>query len=197
VGKTIMKNNSDPVSPTDEITKGVIRWVITVVIYIILMSSSLFLSAGTIDWLLARVYIGVAVGILLLDALVLIPISPDLLGERARYQEGAKTWDQLLSRWMATFGPLTIWIVSGLDYRYSWSDNLPAWIMGVSIGLVFLGGVLALWAMAANRLLRAPSRIPGVNILCFIYAISLGFSLGIPACILYCRGDLHPHIFGG
>jgi protein-S-isoprenylcysteine O-methyltransferase Ste14 len=52
---------------------------------------------------------------------------------------------------MATIGPLSIWIVSGLDYRNSWSDEFPAWVVVIAVELVLLGGLLALWAMAANR----------------------------------------------
>ena len=139
-----LKNDSESQTNQDDHTKGIIRWVFTAVIYLIIMSASLFLSAGTLDWSLAWIFIGVATAIVVLDALVLIPISPDLLGERSRYQEGAKIWDQFLSRWMATFGPLIIWIVSGLDFRNSWSGKLPSWVIVVSIGLFFVGWVLGI-----------------------------------------------------
>jgi protein-S-isoprenylcysteine O-methyltransferase Ste14 len=156
-----MKTKDDPRAQADQTNnpRGIKRWVVITVIYLIIMSASLFLSAGTFDWTLAWIYISVAAGIVVLDALVLIPISPDLLGERSRYQKGAKTWDEFLLRWMATFGPLTIWIVSGLDFRNYWSDNLPFWVIAVSIGFVFLGGILALWAMAANRFFVGMVRI--------------------------------------
>lgn len=139
--------------------KGIIRWTITAVVYLLLMSVCLFLSAGTRSWTLAWLYIGVAALILVLDAIVLIPISPGLLGERARPQQGAKPWDQFLSRWMATLGPLTIWIVSGLDFRYSWSAGLPIWAIVVSISLVFIGELLVLWPMAENRFFVGMVRI--------------------------------------
>lgn len=139
--------------------RGIIRWIITTFIYLVLMAASLFISAGTLDWLLAWIFIISAFIILVLDALVLIPISPDLLGERSRYQKGAKIWDEFLSRWMATFGPLTIWIVSGLDFRNSWTADLPVWLIAVSYGFVILGGLLALWAMAANRFFVGMVRI--------------------------------------
>ena len=130
---------------------GIIRWIIVSIVFLLLMGLSLFLSAGTIFWLAAWVYLFLAALIQVLDAIVLIPISPDLLGERSRPQAGVKKWDQLLSRLMATIGPLTIWIVSGLDYRYDWSPEISLWVAGISAVLVLLGGLLALWAMAANR----------------------------------------------
>ena len=138
---------------------GVIRWAITSIIFLILIAASLFLSAGTLDWQMAWVYVALAAVIQLLDAIVLIPISPELLGERSRYQRGVKKWDQFLSRIMATIGPITIWIVSGLDFRYNWSRQFPNWLLILSVGLVFMGGLLVLWAMAANRFFIGVVRI--------------------------------------
>ncbi len=142
-----------------DLKRGINRWVFTSLIFVVLLAASLFLSAGTLLWWQAWVYIFTAAAILVLDYVVLVPISPDLLGERSRYQKGAKAWDQLLSRLMATIGPLSIWILSGLDYRNSWSDDFPVWVVALSMELVLLGGLLALWAMAANRFFVGMVRI--------------------------------------
>ena len=139
--------------------RGVKRWVLTSLIAVVLLAASLFLSAGTLLWWQAWIYLFTAAIILVLDYVVLVPISPDLLGERSRYQKGAKTWDELLSRLMATIGPVLILIVSGLDFRNSWSDDFQAWIIVLSMELVLLGGLLALWAMAANRFFVGMVRI--------------------------------------
>lgn len=139
--------------------RGVKRWVFTSFIFLVLLAASLFLSAGKLVWWQAWVYIFTAAAILVIDYVVLVPISPDLLGERSRYQKGAKAWDQLLSRLMATIGPLSIWIISGLDYRNSWSDDFPAWVVVIAMEFVLLGGLLTLWAMAANRFFIGMVRI--------------------------------------
>jgi protein-S-isoprenylcysteine O-methyltransferase Ste14 len=133
--------------------------VIISIIFLILIAASLFLSAGTQDWRMAWGYLGLAAVIQLLDALVLIPLSPDLLVERSRYQKGAKKWDQVLSRLMAIIGPITIWILSGIDYRYSWSPETPMWLLIISAGFVFSGGLLSLWAMASNKFFIGMVRI--------------------------------------
>ncbi len=153
-----MKSPNNSKQPTDH-KPGIIRWIMTSIIFLILLAASLFLSAGTLYWRMAWVYVIMAGVIQLLDALVLIPISPELLGERSRYQKGAKKWDQVLSRLMAVIGPLIIWVASGLDYRYSWSPELPWWLVIVSAVLVFGGGMLVLWAMAANRFFIGMVRI--------------------------------------
>lgn len=151
--------SQDTPSEQIDLKPGVIRWVITSIIFLILIAASLFLSAGTLDWQMAWVYVAMAAVIQLLDAIVLIPISPELLGERSRYQRGVKKWDQFLSRIMATIGPITIWIVSGLDYRYNWSPHFPTWLVVLSVGLVFIGGLLVLWALASNRFFIGMVRI--------------------------------------
>jgi protein-S-isoprenylcysteine O-methyltransferase Ste14 len=152
-------------NPPSEVDKsvdhkpGIIRWIITSFVFLILVGLGLFISAGTISWPAAWAYLIIVAVIFVLDAVVLIPISPDLLGERSRHQANAKKWDQLLSRLMATIGPLITWIVSGLDYRFSWSPELPAWILVISGLFVLLGGLLALWAMASNRFFIGMVRI--------------------------------------
>lgn len=156
-----MNSNSDEETQPNERDqkRGVKRWVLTSLIAVVLLAASLFLSAGTLLWWQAWIYLFTAAAILVLDYVVLVPISPDLLGERSRYQKGAKAWDQLLSRLMATIGPVVILIVSGLDYRNSWSGDFPAWIVVIAMEFVLLGGLLALWAMAANRFFIGMVRI--------------------------------------
>ena len=146
-------------NPADDRKRGIIRWMLVSIIFLILIALSLFLSAGTTSWPAAWAFLVLAAVIQLLDAIVLIPISPDLLGERSRPQAGAKKWDQLLSRLMATIGPLIIWIVSGLDYRYAWSPEYPTWLVVISAVFVFGGGILVLWAMASNRFFIGMVRI--------------------------------------
>lgn len=156
-----MNSNTDEETQPNERDqkRGVKRWVLTSLIAVVLLAASLFLSAGTLLWWQAWIYLFTAAAILVLDYVVLVPISPDLLGERSRYQKGAKAWDQLLSRLMATIGPVVILIVSGLDYRNSWSGDFPAWIVVIAMEFVLLGGLLALWAMAANRFFIGMVRI--------------------------------------
>ena len=139
--------------------RGIIRWIIVSIVFLVLIGLTLFLSAGTIQWPAGWSYILMAAVIQILDAIVLIPISPDLLAERSRPQAGAKKWDQLHSRLMATVGPLIIWIVSGLDYRFGWSPGFPVWVVITSTALVFLGGMIALWSTAANRFFIGMVRI--------------------------------------
>ena len=153
-------NTVEKTQPNDiDQKRGVKRWVLTSLIAVVLLAASLLLSAGTLFWWQAWVYLVTAAAILVLDYVVLVPISPDLLGERSRYQKGAKAWDQLLSRLMATIGPVVILIVSGLDYRNSWSNGFPGWIVVIAMEFVLLGGLLALWAMAANRFFVGMVRI--------------------------------------
>ena len=152
---------TSPVNPSSKSNpkRGIYRWIIVSIVFLVLMALSLFISAGTISWSAAWIYLVLAAIIQVLDAVVLIPTSPELLGERSRPQAGAKNWDQVLSRLMATVGPITIWIVSGLDFRFRWSPELAIWLTIISGVLVFLGGLIVLWAMSANRFFIGMVRI--------------------------------------
>lgn len=132
---------------------------ITSIIFLFLLAASLFLSAETIDWPNAWGYVFLTALVLILDAVVLISVSPELLGERSRYQKGAKNWDQILSRLMATIGPLLIWITSSLDFRFSWSPQLPILLVVLSSFLFFAGSMFTLWTMGANRFFLGMVRI--------------------------------------
>lgn len=143
----------------NETTQGIARWLIRTAIFALIQAAALFLGAGTANWPMAWVYIGVFILVQIITMFALLSTNPDLLIERSAVQAGTKDWDQLLARLSALFGPLLIWIVSGLDRRFAWSppvSNLAQW-MGMA--LIVLGSLLTVWAMAANRFFSATVRI--------------------------------------
>ncbi len=71
-------------------TRGVLKWLLQIGIFILILAASLFISAGRLDWAMAWGYIGVYVTSQGIAALILIPKSPDLAAERAQVQEGTK-----------------------------------------------------------------------------------------------------------
>lgn len=146
-----------PTSP--EIRQGVMLWIRKQAFFLVLLALVLFLSAGTLRWPEGWVCLGLSAAIIVLDAAVLIPTSPDLLAERSEKREGTKPWDEWLVILAVLVFPLLTWLTAGLDERFGWSGSIPAavWIIAV---LLFLGGaLLTLWAMAANRFFSATVRI--------------------------------------
>jgi protein-S-isoprenylcysteine O-methyltransferase Ste14 len=135
------------------------RWTIKTLIFWAIAAACLFLGAGQLDWSRGWAYLGVYGLIQILNAAVLLPTSPELLVERSKMREGTKAWDKWLASAVALFGPLAIWIVSGIDRRFSWTPTLPFEVSTVALAIVFLGGMLGLWAMASNRFFSSTVRI--------------------------------------
>jgi len=100
-----------------------------------------------------------------LSAMVLIVIAnaiamdPTLLAERSQLQEGTKKWDVALAGFVAVLGPLSMWLIAGLDIRFEWSQEMPLPLQIVALVFVVLGGLLATWSMASNQFFSATVRI--------------------------------------
>jgi protein-S-isoprenylcysteine O-methyltransferase Ste14 len=135
------------------------RRIIQVVISIVLQGAILFTAAGSLAWPMAWAFIGVNVGFVITNALVLIPRNPEVVAERAQMKKGAKSWDKVLAPLMAVLGPLLMLGVAGLDVRFEWSGALaPAVHVAGFLGLV-LGYALIGRAMLSNTFFSGLVRI--------------------------------------
>jgi protein-S-isoprenylcysteine O-methyltransferase Ste14 len=148
----------EPSKRTPDVTRGILRWVLRVGLFVAILAASLFLSAGQLDWGMGWVYVGVLVANQLLTALSLIPGSPELLVERGR-SEGPRDLDRVLAGVMALYGPVVTLIVAGLDRRSGWSPAMPLALPLVALAVAVLGGLLTIWAMASNRFFYGTLRV--------------------------------------
>jgi len=139
--------------------RGIVRWLFQIGVFILILAASLFLSAGRLDWAMGWGYVGTFVALQGLNALVLIPTSPDLVAERARRGGKAKGWDRLLAALVAFYGPVSTWVVAGLDLRFGWSPKVPLALEIAALAVAVLGALLTLWAMASNRFFSGVVRI--------------------------------------
>lgn len=140
-------------------TRGVLKWLLQIGIFILILAASLFISAGRLDWVMAWVYIGVYIVSQGITVLVLVPKSPDLAAERAQVQEGTKGWDRPLTGIVALYGPAAMWIVAGLDKRSHWSPQIPLALQIAALLVAVLGSLLTVWAMASNKFFSGTVRI--------------------------------------
>jgi protein-S-isoprenylcysteine O-methyltransferase Ste14 len=131
--------------------KGIWGWVLQITVYTLLIAGSLFISYGHLDWVMAWAYVGLFVISQALTALILMPKNPELLVARTQRNGDAKDWDKLLSRLVALFGPLSMWVVAGLDVRCGWSARVSLAVQIVALAIAGLGSLLTVWAMASNR----------------------------------------------
>jgi len=136
-------------------TRGVVRWIAKMMVLCAIFGLALFLSAGTLGWGAAWLYLGLYVAQQV--ALVLV-LPPDLLAERASTKADTKRWDRLLVGLGALWLPLAIYVVAGLDHRNGWTGTSLA-VQAIALVVVVLGIVISSWGMASNRYFSGTVRI--------------------------------------
>jgi protein-S-isoprenylcysteine O-methyltransferase Ste14 len=119
----------------------------------------LFLSAGTLAWINAWIYVGLVIIYQIVSTVILARANPELLNERGTViKAGTKTFDKV---WVAivpifTFGSL---VIMGFDaVRYQWSVT-PFWLTYVGLFMFVSVAPVALWAMAVNKFFEWTVRI--------------------------------------
>jgi protein-S-isoprenylcysteine O-methyltransferase Ste14 len=150
-------NEKNPASRPAIGVKALLRFAF----YLILTPLPLFLAAGRINWGMAWVFLGLSITFTLFSRLMAYRKNPAVLTERAQSleAENAKAWDKWLVLIVALIGPISIFIVAGLNLRFSWLPQvaLPWQITGLI--LVVLGYTLGSWAFIANAYFSAVVRI--------------------------------------
>ena len=83
---------------SDMQTQHVIRVLIGFALYLFFIPALLFISAGSINWLMAWVYVVLLLASTIGSRLIVLRKNPDTLRERARFvcSEGTKSWDRIL-----------------------------------------------------------------------------------------------------
>lgn len=146
---------------SQEDRKTILKWCIQSAGGLAGYAAILFLAAGTWDWVWGWVFIGLMGIFLASHVVLLVPINPDLLVERAGglRQEGGKRWDRWLASLAAGVFPIISWYVAGLDLRFAWSSPKPLAIHLIGAGAVALGYALFMWAMVSNAFFSEVVRI--------------------------------------
>lgn len=86
---------------------------------------------------------------------------PGIMAERQSRDSvhEAKAWDKVLAPLMAVSLSFPLVIVAGLDHRYGWSPEFPAWLVALGFVLIACGYAFADWALAENRFFSTVVRI--------------------------------------
>ena len=137
------------------------RMVARFLIFVVLLPFVLFIAAGRFDWTIAWIYIGIHVAFTLIGRFIVFIKSPETLVERARSTQADDTaaGDRLLVLIVGLLAPLVIWIVAGLDDRFSWSPDFSSLAQNFALALVVFGYAVGTWAMIANAFFSAVIRI--------------------------------------
>ena len=140
-------------------TSVVLRWLIQTAVFTLIMAASLFISAGRLGWTMAWVFIGMFVAGQGIIGLVLIPSNPELVAERTQLKADKRDLDRVLAGLIVLYGPVSTWIVAGLDVRFGWSFQSPLGLQMAALAVAVLGTLLTIWAMASNKFFYGTVRI--------------------------------------
>jgi protein-S-isoprenylcysteine O-methyltransferase Ste14 len=141
-------------------TRKAVRAVVGFAFFLFFVPALLFISAGTVKWPIAWVYVTLFLASTVGSRLIVLKRNPDTLRERARCTaaEGTKSWDRILFAINGLFGSLAI-LVAGLDHRFNWSTIIPKIGQYLAAPIVAGGYGLGAWAMVVNRYFSAVARI--------------------------------------
>ena len=122
------------------------------------MGLVLFLAAGDLSWSWAWLYLSLYTLGVVINALFLLPKSPELVAERGEPKEGVKEWDRKLTLPGAIFWLLTF-LVAGLDYRFGWTGMVSFYLHILGLLIYLIGNVFTMWALNENVYFSTAVRI--------------------------------------
>jgi len=129
------------------------------VIQVLLVAGILFISSGRLDWWMAWVYLGIFVVGVIVNAVILMRVNPELIAERAQGMEAdTRDWDRVLASLWGVMSLVAL-LVAGLNMRFGWSSQIPWGVQLVALVFVVLGFGFASWALISNAFFAGPVRI--------------------------------------
>ena len=133
------------------------RGYIRLIVYILLVASILFISAGRLNWPIAWVFLAIYAAIILIGVIF---VDPELIEERSHIGPGAKRWDIILASLVVVFLFPATFLIAGLDAgRYHWSPPFAIWVQLLALLVFILGSAISSWAMATNKFFSTVVRI--------------------------------------
>jgi len=139
--------------------RGILRWLVKTLIGVLILGLALFLAAGQTDWPAGWRYVAVLVLVQVINAMVLIPLRPDLIIERSQTSPDARTWDLWLAAGMALIGPVAMMVSAGLAFRFGQAAGFDESMTVVGLALVLVSSLIVVWAMLANPFFLGTIRI--------------------------------------
>jgi protein-S-isoprenylcysteine O-methyltransferase Ste14 len=133
------------------------RAALGIAVFLLSLALALFVSAGTFDYLEAWIYL---LGIAALVAAITIDLyrqNPVLLDRRLRRLPGGPN-ENWLALFLATAGTVLVYVVSGLDRRFGWSDVPGEAVFAAEVAVV-VGFMAVAAALKAN-----PNAVPAITV---------------------------------
>ena len=136
-------------------------WIYQSALFMIVYLLVFFITAGDWKWGWGWVFYVILTVFLTAHQLLLIPINPQLLAERARGTQTADTkhWDRILTMIGGGILPFGSQLLGALDHRFVWTMPLPVTLHMLAAAVTNIGFALFLWAMVSNAFFAEGVRI--------------------------------------
>ena len=143
-----------------EIKRRIYSWIRGVSLGMIGYALLLILCSGKWNWFWGWVFMILLTLAMATHVLVLVPLNPALLADRAGglRQPGTKRWDIWLTM-IASLAFTSIMIIAGLDERWGWTGTISIGWHLAGILLFVIWWIFFLWAMASNPFFSEGVRI--------------------------------------
>ena len=142
-----------------KVRRGAIRWLVRETLGNLILIAILFGVVGRWDWWMGWALSGIYIFWSLSTAILILPINPAMLAERARPHQDTKKWDVVLLGMMGLF-MIAEYVIASLDARLSWSPPLPFILQIIGLVAAIIGyDFLLVWAMVSNAFFVATVRI--------------------------------------
>ena len=136
----------------------IVKRALQILFQIIIIATILFVSSGRLDWWMAWTYIGLFVVGVCINMIIITHKDPGLIEERSKIKAGTKKWDLWLAGFLSIISSVTL-LISGLDIRFGWSDEIPSVLRFAAVVLVVSGSALGSWAILSNPFFASTVRI--------------------------------------
>jgi protein-S-isoprenylcysteine O-methyltransferase Ste14 len=138
--------------------KGILARGAQILFVFFVMGLVLFLSAGSIRWIAAWVYLGISLVAVIINATLLLRTSPETVAERGQAKQW-QNWDRIVSGLYSIAQYLVLPLVAGLDARFQWSGEVGKVWHGTGAVLYALSMAGTSWAMVSNAYFSTAARI--------------------------------------
>jgi len=139
-------------------TEKILKRMLQIIFQIIIIAAILFISSSRLDWWMAWAYLGIFVIGVCVNMILIIRKNPELIEERSQIKANTKRWDFYLAAFLSLVS-IVVLLVSGLDIRFEWSEEIPFILQFAAVVLVVLGSVLGSWAIVSNPYFASTVRI--------------------------------------
>jgi len=142
-----------------KVKMGAIRWLVRETLGNLILIAILFGIVGRWDWWMGWAFSAIYIFWSVSTAILILPINPAMLAERARPHSDKRKWDMIL---LGVMGLLLVaeYVIASLDVRLSWSPQLPLTLHVIGLVAAIVGyDFLLVWAMVSNAFFVATVRI--------------------------------------